>query len=325
MVTSLDLPSAPRLVLARELSRIQYDDHAARRAAGRGELVRVHRGVYADAAEWQAATPRERYLAVCRGYAASRPEPPVLSHESAAAAWELPHVGRQPDSIHVSTDERRHGRGSSRVRVHLARLAPDEVVWHDGVLVTSLARTIVDLAATSDVFTAVASIDHVLHVDRFGRRRTELTRDALLDALDHAAPFRGEVRARVRVEFAETGAATPAESTSRVTMAQIGTPPPTLQKHYICESGEYDTDFHFEEADAIGEVDGKQKYLDPAYRDGRTADEAVYREKIREDELRARCRAFGRWPMAVGMRPDLLRPRLVALGVRVGLRRPRLA
>ncbi|QEO09238.1 hypothetical protein [Protaetiibacter larvae] len=138
-------------------------------------------------------------------------------------------------------------------------------------------------------------------------------------------PLTGWSRARARIEFGETGAATAAESGSRVTMALIGTPPPELQLRYVGESGDYDVDFSFEEADAIGEVDGKQKYLDPRYRDGRDADQVVYREKLREDELRARCRAFGRWPMAVGLDPDRLRIRMVQLGVRVGLRRPRLS
>src|SRR5690606_27660826 len=72
MSNVLQTPTVPRLVLARELSRFQYDDPAARRAVPRGELVRILRGIYADAAEWHAATPGERYLAMCRGYAASR-------------------------------------------------------------------------------------------------------------------------------------------------------------------------------------------------------------------------------------------------------------
>src|SRR4051812_36437078 len=80
-----DPPHRPQLVLARELSRFSYDDPAARHAAARGELRRLRRGIYADAGEWAALTPREKYLTVCRGYAASRGETPVLSHQSAAA------------------------------------------------------------------------------------------------------------------------------------------------------------------------------------------------------------------------------------------------
>jgi hypothetical protein len=201
---------------------------------------------------------------------------------------------------------------------------PDDVVWHDGVLVTSLARTVVDLAASADVYTAVSVVDHVLHVDRFGRRRTELMRATLAETLQTAMPFVGAARAGTRIDFAETGAATPAESSSRVSMALIGTPPPELQRVYPCESGDYDVDFYWDEVDAIGEVDGKQKYLDPAFRAGRSAEQVVYDEKIREDELRSRCRAFGRWPMAVGLDLDRLRVSMVQMGVPVGSRRPRL-
>jgi hypothetical protein len=311
-------------VLARELSRFSYDDPAARRAAAKGELVRLRRGIYADADEWAALSDREKYAALCRGYSASRGETPILSHQSAAAIWGLPHIGKAPREIHVATDERRSGRRASGVRVHMLRLNADDVVWRDGVLVTSLARTVVDLAASADVYSAVSVLDHVLHVDRFGRRRTGLTRGTLAEALENAMPLSGATRAATRIQFAETGAATPAESTSRVSMAFIGTPPPELQRMYSCESGEYDVDFHWDEADAIGEVDGMQKYLDPAFRGGRSAEQVVYDEKIREDELRLRCRAFGRWPMAVGLDPDRLRARMVSLGVRVGLRRHRL-
>jgi len=316
-------PRAPRLILARELSRISYDDPAARHAAARGELVRLRRGIYTYPDDWAMLSPREKYVAVCRGYAASRGEPPILCCQSAAAIWGLPHIGKQPAEIHVATDERRNGRRARAVRVHVLRLAPEDVVWHDGVLVTSLARTVIDLAASADVYNAVSAIDHVLHVDRFGRARTGLTRESLAEALEAAMPLVGFARARTRFEFAEVGAATPAESSSRVSMALIGTPPPQLQRVYECESGEYDTDFHWEEADAIGEVDGKLKYLDAEFRGGRSAEQVVYDEKIREDELRRRCRAFGRWPMAVGLDPDRLRVRMVQLGVRVGLRRAR--
>jgi hypothetical protein len=319
-----DAPNRPQLVLARELSRFRYDDPEARHAAAKGRLLRIRRGIYVRPEEWGALSPQEKYATVCRGYSACRGEAAVLSHESAAAIWGLPQFGPPPRVIHVASDERRMGRGSRGVRVHTLRLAPEDVVWHEGVLVTSLARTVLDLAASAEVYTAVSAIDHVLHVDRFGRARTGLTRDDLRDAYDDALPIVGSVRAAARIKFGETGAATAAESASRVTMALIGAPPPELQRRYVCESGDYDVDFYLEEADAIGEVDGKQKYLDAAYRGGRTAEQTVYAEKVREDELRAECRAFGRWPAEVGSDPARLRIRMLKLGVRVGLRRPRL-
>ncbi|QEO09237.1 type IV toxin-antitoxin system AbiEi family antitoxin domain-containing protein [Protaetiibacter larvae] len=124
-------PRHPHLILARELSRFVYDDPAARHARARGELIRLRRGIYAAPDEWAQLTGREKYLAICRGYAASRGEPPVLSHQSAAVVWGLPIIGDTPREIHVATDERRNGRRAAGVRVHLSRLAAEDVVWHE--------------------------------------------------------------------------------------------------------------------------------------------------------------------------------------------------
>ncbi|HLU64520.1 MAG TPA: hypothetical protein VKY66_08345 [Protaetiibacter sp.] len=312
------------LVLARELSRLVYDDPAARRAAARGELIRVRRGVYVPTEVWAAADARERYVLVCRGYALSRREQPVLSHQSAAAIWGLPHLGRQPSEVHIVTDSPTASRSLAGVRTHLAPLASDDVVLVDGVVVTSLARTVVDLAATADVVNAVACLDHVLHVDRWRGPRTAVRREHLEHTLERLGPVRGRVRARARIGFAETGAATLAESASRVTMALVGAPPPRLQHPFEGENGSYEVDFYFPDQDAIGETDGRVKYLDPRFRSGRSAEEVLYAEKLREDDLRRLVRAFGRWPLSVGLSRDRMRTRLGELGVPVGIRRPQL-
>ncbi|AYF97564.1 hypothetical protein [Protaetiibacter intestinalis] len=275
--------------------------------------------------EWEQLGARDRYLAVVRGYALSRREQPVLSHDSAAVAWGLPHVGPQPHEVHIANDDPRGGRARAGVRAHLMRLEPDDVTTVDGVLVTSLRRTIVDLAATASVMTAVSAIDHVLHVDRRGVARTEVTREELLELLGAALPLRGSVRALARIEFGESGAANAGESTSRVTLAHIGAPAPILQRTFVTELGEFDTDFYFEEADTAAELDGKQKYLDPAFRSGRSAERVVYDEKLREDAIRRRVRAFLRWGMAAGMNRDTLRTLLVSVGVPVGRARPRIS
>lgn len=141
----MQTPAHPELILARELSRFDYDDPSARRAAVRGELVRIRRGIYARTDEWAQLSPRAKYRAVVRGYALSRREQPVLSHDSAAVIWNLPHVGPQPGAVHIANDDPAGGRSRAGVRAHMLRLEPDDVTTLDGVLVTSLRRTVVDL------------------------------------------------------------------------------------------------------------------------------------------------------------------------------------
>ena len=54
----------------------------------------------------------------------------------------------------------------------------------------------------------------------------------------------------------------------------------------------------------IGEADGDIKYLDPAIPNGRTAEEVVSDEKVREDRFRALPRTVTRWRWPIAIRPE---------------------
>ena len=76
----------------------------------------------------------------------------VLSHRSAAALWGVRPTARMRVEITAPR------RSRYAIEVHQARLARDEVMMHDGIPVTTPARTLVDLAAVlrpDDVKTAV--------------------------------------------------------------------------------------------------------------------------------------------------------------------------
>ena len=70
----------------------------------------------------------------------------VLSHSSAAAAWDLRRLGG--GAIHVTAG--RAGRvGHEGIRIHRrATLEPDETTSHRGIPITTPVRTLIDLAAT---------------------------------------------------------------------------------------------------------------------------------------------------------------------------------
>lgn len=105
----------------------------------RDRLHRLHRGVYAVGhcalhrhAAWTAA------VLACGSGA-------VLSHRSAAALW-----GIRPTSmtrVEVSVRGYHGRRRRSRIHVHrTGTLTADEVTRHEGIAVTTVARTLVDLA-----------------------------------------------------------------------------------------------------------------------------------------------------------------------------------
>lgn len=68
----------------------------------------------------------------------------VLSHYSAAALWRLRHTSRT--RIDVTVPHR--SRSSDLIRRHISELPPDEVTVEKGIPLTTVPRTILDLAAT---------------------------------------------------------------------------------------------------------------------------------------------------------------------------------
>jgi very-short-patch-repair endonuclease len=112
---------------------------------GRGAIARriererlhvLHRGVYAVG--HRALTRRGAWMA-----AVLVAEGAVLSHRSAAALWGV--LGTERRNVEITVP--RHVRPRPRIDVHEGRLPPDEVTTHDGILVTTPARILLDLAA----------------------------------------------------------------------------------------------------------------------------------------------------------------------------------
>jgi hypothetical protein len=121
-------------LLAVGLSRSGIDDWVAR-----GRLHRIHRGVYAVG--HTALRTEARLLAAVLACGPGA----VLSHRSAALLWGLRRSGMSRVEVSVP---RRHGRGTrDGILVHRSgTLRPVEVTVRNGIPVTSVARTLVDLA-----------------------------------------------------------------------------------------------------------------------------------------------------------------------------------
>jgi very-short-patch-repair endonuclease len=102
-----------------------------------GRLHVVHHGVYAVG--HRRLTRRGQWMAAVLAAGPGA----TLSHRSAAALWDL-HRSAQT-RIEVSTPSRRRHRPG--IEVHRAGLQPDEVTEVDGIPVTTVPRTLLDLAA----------------------------------------------------------------------------------------------------------------------------------------------------------------------------------
>jgi very-short-patch-repair endonuclease len=124
------------VVSTKQLESFGYARSTIADWANGGRLHRIHRGVYAVGHEdlsWNG-----RCMAAVLACA-----PAVVSYWTAAWLWGL--LWSRPSTFHLTAPSRRHRRPD--FRVHFAALAVEDVAEVDGIPVTSLARTHLDLAA----------------------------------------------------------------------------------------------------------------------------------------------------------------------------------
>ena len=99
-------------------------------------------------------------------------------------------------------------------------------------------------------------------------------------------------------------------------MSRARIPAPELQVELAGASGRrYTVDFWWPQFGTFGEFDGRFKYSDPRFLRGRSPEQALFDEKVREDDLRAPGRGCARWGWEVAQSVPLLRARLSAAGV----------
>ncbi len=310
----------PRLLIVRPHDQLDPGIRAHDyRAAARGDLHRLVPGRYIPTDAWHSLDRDAQHRLIVQAASERLPPGDVVSHWSAAALWRLPLIGHWPDRVHATTapDGRR---ASTTMLVRHQRSLVEPAVRVDGVLATSLAQTVIDVARVGSFAQGVAMGDAVLW-------RAMHPRDAggmpglALDQLEQSwlssDERRGRARARRVLGFIDGRANRPGESLGRVTMAELGVPAPDLQHPIVLPDGtRYDLDFYFPEFDVGLEFDGRLKYLDPAFRNGRTAEQVVYDEKIREDIVRSQLKGYGRidWGIAGSAR------RLATVLRRIGVR-----
>ena len=140
------------------------------------------------------------------------------------------------------------------VAVHCAPYVPSEVVEIDGVRVTVLARTVVDLARSRPFDEAAAAGDRALALGPAPA--------ALSSVLLRMERWPNVRQARRVVAFLDAASESAGESVSRARIADEGLPAPQLQRQITDARGRAvaRVDFCWEDQRTIGEFDGKIKY-----------------------------------------------------------------
>ena len=280
------LPSAHVFTRA-DLRALGWTDSAITRAIRSGRLVALRRGQLAR------ATPDDTLTAVAAARSCSDS---AVSHRSALLVHGLPVVGRW-DGRPVATAPPRRTGSLHEAHLHRATLWPQDVVVVGEVPVTSVARTLIDVARNCPTSTAVAALDAALH-------RRIVSEAELDDVVLRCWNWPGIARAHRAIRLCDGRSESPLESVSRLTIRWLRLPPPEPQVVVLDPSGHpiARLDFYWDEFGVAGEADGRSKYDD---RDVLTA------EKDRQEEVENLGVCFTRWGWQhVVRRPHTLRSRV---------------
>ncbi|KTR03378.1 hypothetical protein [Curtobacterium luteum] len=268
--------SVPHLIVA-------HPDPAAARKQQRdvrsGALLRVAHGVFVTRAEWETATTWEQHIARAAAVQLRSPGS-IVSHASAVIVHRLPWIRPVPDRVTLLVP----GRATAQRTRFADKVATTgrelDTVSVDGVDVTDPATTAVDVALRYDRGRALMVADAVL------RRGWP---EELLAGRAAARPnVRASRRLRDVLKLASPLSESAGESITHLAMHDLGLPAPVQQQAFRDQAGLIGrVDFWFPDHGVVVEFDGLVKYRDASHRSGRSAEEVVIDEKLREDRLRA--------------------------------------
>ena len=280
-----------------------WTDDAIRHAVGTGRWRRVARGVYWPAYEDPARpiTPATGNLQ--RGVASALAcQRAVLSHASAAILHGLPTVCdlRRPC---LTVPPGTALRSLADAHLHRAALPPSDVVEYGGVRVTSVGRTVFDVAREHGIDAGVAAADDALN-------RGKTSADALGMVVSRMSGWRGNRAAIGTLRLCDGRSESALESISRLRIAEAGLPVPTLQARIGDRHGRLmaRVDFYWPQFGVVGEADGNLKY--DAGRD------AIVAERRRQQRLEDLGLVVVRWEWSDLARFEIVSRRLRSAFVR---------
>ena len=206
-----------------------------------GRLRRIHRGVYAIAG---ATLPREgRALAAVLACG----EGAVLSHTSAAVHWGL--LTYDPPQPHVTAPASKAG--APGIRLHRTRsLDARDATTHRGIPITTLARTLLDVAAT-------APRNHLEHALGQALRNELYDQRAIRDVLQRHRGRRGAKALRTATDDDPAFTRSELERRFRALCRRAELPQPLCSVHVAdADLHPHEVDFFFPAHRLVVEIDG---------------------------------------------------------------------
>ncbi len=253
---------------------------ALRTAVRTGRVVPLARGVLINAAALP-ADDAGLHLVHALAHQVLRPHA-IASHHTAALAWDLPlndpsAAVHMPAAFIMPTRPGVRSEAGRGFAVAVRDLPAEHRVAHPtGLLVTSQARTAVDVAAQHGLPEALITLDAAARRVLVAAAGEHRVRDHYVRPQSLASSCRPLVEAAVpaatqftRARLAEHLAhvdprrESPLESFSFGQMVVFGLPLPQLQVRIRTPEGDMYPDFLWEDAMVIGEADGMGKYRTP--------------------------------------------------------------
>lgn len=291
-------PALPSLLSAEQAYAAGLTKDQVRQRVRSGEWARVGRGWYLRSATVKVRDPYEARRAVhlMTAVAAARRLPgTTICGPSAAILHGLP-VRSVPDDVHLIAAPGGWTGRRAGLFLHEWSLLPPHVDIAP-VRVTTVCRSWVDLARVQGTASAVIAGDQLLRSHRGDRRDL----DAIIRDMAAAHRLRFAVRA---LSLLDGRRESPLESESACYFARTSLPEPEWQIDLHDADGFIGrVDCGWNHTRLVGEADGRLKYLE---RDD------LYREKRREDRIRATGRDVVRWG-AIDLRAPHLARRIAQL------------
>jgi len=270
----------------------------ARRA---GLVVRLRRGMYAPADLYARCDDIAKHVLHARAAVASQQGKVALTGASAAALHGFALYQQDLSLVHIVRLDQGSSRRHAKTNHHivLRDIEPD-LTQRDGLLTVGPARAVWEVACRSSLEAGVVTADSAL-------RLQPTLPAALAELQERFAYYPGSRTGRTAIGLADARSESPGESVTRIQFFRYGIPMPAPQYRVVNDRGELVgiSDFGWEEYRHLAEFDGKVKYL-KLLRPGESPSDCVFREKRREDQMRAEGQGMTRFVWSMVM-PDTAR------------------
>jgi hypothetical protein len=268
------------LVKRAQAHHVGYTERELRTlTAPHGPWVIVRRGIYADRAVVNAASESDDGLAKLQDRAASLAmvHTHVMSHDSAARIWGLPLLEPKKPLIHVTREGVIGTRTDAGVKHHLTQPGLVEGYVVDGLPVTNLARTSLDISREHGIEAGAIAVD--------AARRRGVDLSVLAREVSVMKHWPNVTSARASIEASDPGAESPGETLLRLALREA-------------DLGEIGTQFPLRLGSQVAwvdlrigrhvfEFDGRVKFR--RFEDGGAArgsiEDALWAERTRQNEI----------------------------------------